>query len=296
MATIEEKRVYGDREGAIDAYVASAMGVVRVRVAGATVGEFSLQHRCSARDITVTDVGIAVATDENLCILETDAATDTDRNGDDPPVVDTEFGPAVAVGSTGPDLVAADADGRVARRRDDGSWESLVPEPIDAIKAIDGDLVGTDSGVYRIHGDTLDHAGLTDVRDVAAAAGVPLAATVDGLYKLGNGWLPIREGNVDVVTADLQADPGRLTRAHAVSGETIYEYAGDDEWERLETPPVDGSIVDVGYGETVYAVTDDGTFCAATLEDGVRGWRTRALGITDVRGLAIEPSRAPAAE
>ncbi|WP_425498453.1 HVO_0234 family beta-propeller protein, partial [Natrinema soli] len=51
MDSIEEKRVYGDREGAATAYVASAMGIVRVRVAGDTVGEFGLCERCSARDV-----------------------------------------------------------------------------------------------------------------------------------------------------------------------------------------------------------------------------------------------------
>ncbi|ELY69688.1 HVO_0234 family beta-propeller protein, partial [Natronobacterium gregoryi] len=46
MLSIEEKRVYGDRDEVTEAYVSSPMGVVRVRIAGDTVGEFSLCNRC----------------------------------------------------------------------------------------------------------------------------------------------------------------------------------------------------------------------------------------------------------
>lgn len=183
MQSIEEKRVYGDRQGAITAYVASAMGVVRVRVAGDTVGEFGLCERCGARDVAASPDAIAVATDDDVRILELEAESTSDREGDAPVVADDEsfvetgFGPAVAVGFDGDDVLAAGPDGRVAcRTAGADEWTTLSDGFETAVRAIDGDLVGTADGAYRVSDDGLAHAGLSDVRDVSAA-GVPLAAT-----------------------------------------------------------------------------------------------------------------------
>ncbi len=275
MHSIEEKRVYGDREGAITTYVASAMGVVRVRVAGDTVGEFGLCERCAARDVATAGDSVAIAADEDVRVarLEDDDAAET--------FVETGFGESVAVGYDDGDLIAADPDGRIARRPAGAEeWTALEDGTVAAVRAIDGDLVGTADGVYRVHDGRPDRAGLTDVRDVSAA-GVPLAATAEGLYRLGNGWMAIREGPFDAVSADPRSEPGTLTRAHAVAGEAVYGYAGDDEWEALPNAPE--PVVDVGYGETVYAVTADGTFLAAA-EDG---WRPHPIGVRDVTGLAV---------
>ncbi|MFU8870253.1 hypothetical protein, partial [Natronococcus sp.] len=187
--------------------------------------------------------------------------------------------PATAVGADGSGLLAASPDGRIARR-EDGTWETLAEAFDPTVRAIDGDLLATDRGVYRVHDGGLDHAGLTDVRDVSAA-GVPLAATADGLYKLGNGWMEIFEGSFEVVAADPRSEPGSLVRAHAVSEAGVYEYGEDgDEWRELDAP---GSIVDVGYADAVYAVTDDGRFLAATDDE----WRSQVLGIDGVAGLAV---------
>lgn len=278
MDSIEEKRVYGDREGATRAYVASPIGVVRVQVAGDAVGEFGLCDRCDARDVAASEDTIAIATDEDVRVLRPESGTpDEERSS-----VGTEFGPAVAVGFLDSTLLAAGPDGRIARR-DDGEWEPIVDDLEATVRAVDGDLVGTDSGVYRVHEGGLDHAGLTDVRDVSAA-GVPLAATADGLYKLGNGWMSILEGPFDVVDADPRSEPGRIARAHAVAGETSYAYAADDgEWterERLADP-----VVGFGYDESVYSVTRGGMFRASTASDAE--WRSHPLGITDVTGLAV---------
>ncbi|OAQ53030.1 hypothetical protein HTG_09370 [Natrinema mahii] len=275
MHSIEEKRVYGDREGATTAYVASAIGVVRVRVAGDTVGEFGLCERCTARDIATTDDAVAIATDEDVRVARLEDEEDEES------FAETGFGPAVAVGADGDELLAAAPDGRVARRPVGATeWTDLEGEAVAAVRAIDGDLVGTESGVYRVRDGGLDHAGLTDVRDVSAA-GVPLAATAEGLYELGNGWMAIREGPFDAVSAAPRAEPRTLTRAHAVAGEEIYGYAGDDGW--VELPDASEPVVDVGYGETVYAVTEAGTFLAAA-EDG---WRPHPIGVREVTGLAI---------
>jgi len=204
------KRVYGDRAGAVTAYVASAMGIVRVRVAGDTVGEFGLCERCSARDIaaapprspsrptktseyspsrTEPERTAAAAT---AVTMRTLATRHRDRGGD---VRRDGSGPAVAVGyDDDGDLLVADPDGRVACQAADSSeWTTLADETVAPVRAIDGDLVGTADGVYRVQDGGLNHAGLTDVRDVSAA-GVPLAATTDGLYKLGNGWMAVLEG------------------------------------------------------------------------------------------------------
>ncbi|MXV61495.1 hypothetical protein GS429_05335 [Natronorubrum sp. JWXQ-INN-674] len=297
MHSIEEKRVYDDREGATEAYVASSIGVVRVRVAGDTVGEFGLCDRCNARDIAATDDAVAIATDEDVRILSLE--------DDDPTFVDAGFGPAVAVGYGDTGLIVAGPDGDVARLVADsstatdsnatgdagsvtGAWVSLESDAIPAVRAIDRDLIGTDAGVYRVHESGLDHAGLTDVRDVSAA-GVPLAATADGLYKLGNGWMEALDGPFETVAADPHTEPGRLSRAGAVSGTTIYAYDAEAEtwaeYDRSSAP-----IVGIGYGRTIYAVTERGTFLSATPEaeaEDDEPWRSRTLGIGDVTGLAV---------
>ncbi|QLK24498.1 hypothetical protein HYG81_10210 [Natrinema zhouii] len=289
MDSIEEKRVYGDRDGAITAYVASAMGIVRVRVAGDTVGEFGLCERCSAHDIAAGRDAVAIATDEDVRVLALEDEAGTDRD-DDAPVaseeaafVETGFGPAVAVGyDEDGDLLAADSDGRVAcRAAGSNEWTTLADETVAAVRAIDGGLVGTEDGVYRVQDGELDHAGLTDVRDVSAS-GAPLAATADGLYKLGNGWMAVLEGAFETVDADPRSEPGRLVRANAVTDESIYEYAADDdawrEFDRSNEP-----VVGFGYAGTTYAVTEHGTFLAAS--GGT--WRTRTLGVRDVTGIAV---------
>ncbi|AGB39628.1 HVO_0234 family beta-propeller protein [Natronococcus occultus] len=273
MDSIEEKRVYGDREGATRAYVASSLGVVRVRVSGETVGEFGLQARCDAVDAAATDEHVAVATDEDVRLLDP-----TDGTGD-AVLTDTGFGPARAVGADGSELLAASPDGRVGRH-EDGAWTTLAESFEPTVRAIDGDLLATDRGVYRVHDGGLDHAGLTDVADVSAP-GVPLAATADGLYKLGNGWMGVREEPFDVVAVDPRSEPGSLRRAHAISETGVFDYHEDvGEWRQLDAP---GPIVDVGYGDTPYAVTRDGTFLAAT--DGE--WRSQPLGVDGVAALAV---------
>lgn len=299
MDSIEEKRVYGDRTGAHAAYVTSSMGVVRVRVADETVGEFGLCERCDARDVAATANRVAIATDEDVRVAvhrssddRASAADGSDgRNGTDEPAFEkTGFGEAVAVGYDGPNLIAAAPDGTIGCRRADGDeWATLEDGTIATVRAIDGDLIGTDSGVYRVHDGGLDHVGLTDVRDVSAA-GVPLAATAEGLYKLGNGWMELASDAFTTVASDPRTDPGQLLRAHAVADDgTIHALTADGgEWTAHDGPAE--SVVAVGYGSAAYAVTDDGSFLAfedATGDaDGFR-WRSHVLGITGVTGLAV---------
>jgi len=216
---------------------------------------------------------VAIATDEDVRVLALEDGAGTNRSGgdggDDENVGDaslateeetfvgTGFGPAVAVGyDDDGDLLVADPDGRVACQAADSSeWTTLADETVAPVRAIDGDLVGTADGVYRVQDGGLNHAGLTDVRDVSAA-GVPLAATTDGLYKLGNGWMAVLEG---VRHRRSRSPLGARTAcpAHAVTDETIYEYVPDDDAWRESDRSTD-SVIGFSYGETTYAVTEQG--------------------------------------
>lgn len=285
MLSIDEKRVYDDQGGVTEAYVASGVGLVRVKVANDIVGEFDLRKRCDARDVTADGRTVAVATDEDVLVSSRD---------DGESFTATEFGPAVAVGYADSELLAASPDGSVARRRD-GEWTTLEAPTLE-VRAIDGTLLATAGGVYRLLGDELVHAGLEDARDVSVA-GVPLAATADGLYKLGNGWMCEREGAFGTVAASSRTEPGSLEVAHAAAGANVYTHE-DGEW--VEVPPAGGSVAAIGYGEAVYAVTEDGEFLVAgevgELSDVDRSpeetgtgqwWRSRTLGVTDVRALTV---------
>lgn len=280
MDTIDEKRVFDERDGATTVYVASSSGLCRVFVSGHAVGEFGLIERCPAVDVATGPGEVAIGTDEDVLVGEESSTSVPEET--EPVPEKSGFGRATAVGYDGGTLVAAGPDGRVARR-ESGEWVDLAGGSNADVRAIDGDLLATADGVVRLSGDAIQHAGLTSVSDVSAA-GVPLAATADGLYRLGNGWMRECEGSFDVVVADPRSRPGSLERAHAAAAGVLYEFA-DGEW--LECSQVDGTIAGIGYGETVYAVTEAGTFLAA---DGSR-WRSRELGVTDVTGLAVSTAR-----
>lgn len=254
MTSIDEKRVYSDQEGTTTVLVATELGVARVDVSGDIIGEFSLAHRCVARDIAATDESLAVATDEDVL---------------DDEFSPLEFGPAVAVGFDGDDLLAAGEDGKLARY--DGSWRELTT--LDDVRAIDGTLVATAEGIYRILPDGVQHVGLNDVRDVSAT-GTPLAATADGLYKLGNGWMDVVEGDFRVVSAT-NGD------AYAATPDTLVFRDGAD-WREVSLPVAE-PIVDVAFGDGVYAATETGTFLA-TIGDG---WRNRHLGLAGVTSISV---------
>jgi hypothetical protein len=255
--SLDEKRVYGEKTGTTELYVAADLGVAVVAVSADIVGEFSLAHRCTARDVAAGPDALAVATDEDVLVSA------------DGGYAETDFGPAVAVGFDGADLLAAGPEGRVARR-EGGGWTTLGT--VEDARAIDGDLLGAAAGVYRV-GDELDHVGLTDARDVATG-GTPLAATDDGLYYLGPGWAKARDGAFAAVASS--PDGG-----HAATADALYEGDGED-WAACDLP-TDESVVAVTHGAGTYAVTAQGT----VLVDAGDGWRTRALGLPGVSGLAV---------
>jgi len=257
MSTIDEKRVYGDKTGTTELYVAAELGVAVVSISGEQVGEFALAHRCAATDVAAGGGRLAVATEEDVLLAAGDTFTGT------------AFGPAVAVGVDDDQVVAAGPDGRVARHVD-GEWVDLGS--VADVRAIEGDLLAASDGVYRL-GEGLTHAGLSDVRDVAAT-GLPLAATGDGLYYLGNGWMDAHEGAFTVVASDGD-------RAHAATKGAFFEQREGGWTER--TLPVAETVADVAYAGTTCVVTRVGT----VLVDGETGWRTRSLGLRDVTRVAV---------
>lgn len=263
MPTIDEKRVYSDRETPATIYVAAEQGLVVARLSGDIVGEFSLARRCVARDVAATPEALVVATDD---------ATLVAPDGEPASLTETGFGPAVAVGIHDDHAVAADAEGRVARRTfDEDDWTDLGT--VDDPRTIDGPLIAAADGVHRVDGDRLVDAGLTAANDVASE-GAPLAATDEGLYELGNGWMVAREGRHVVVDTD-------GTSAHAVAdaGTVFGRVAG--QWDEVSLPTED-RVVGFAYDRgVVIAATETGSL----LVDAGDGWRSRALGVTGVGAL-----------
>jgi len=256
--TIDEKRVYADRTGADEVLIAAEQGLVVASLSDDRVGEFGIDHRAAVRDVAATADRRAVATESDVLV------------GDYDP---TDFGPAAAVGFDGETLLAAAPDGRVARL--DDTWTTLGE--VDTPRAVDGGMIAAESGVHQVVDDGLRSVGLGGVYDVHGR-GMPLAATDDGLYRLGNGWMDDVSGSFSVVGADADDD-----RAHAVGEAGLFARVAVGDWRPVETP-VDG-IVDVAFtGMAAVAVTADGTLLA----DAGDGWRTRELGVTGVSRLAVQ--------
>lgn len=253
---------------AFRAFVASRLGITVVEVADGEVVGYALVHDGTVNDVAETpDGSIAIATPNGV------------RIGDEEEFENTGFASVVAVG--GDPLLAADAKGRVATRSDDG-WDVIGSLPGE-VNAIDGDLLATDEGVYQLSEDRLKHVGLEGAADVSAV-GVPHAATQDGLYKLGAGWMHVAEGSFTLVCGDpTTAEPGILRRAHAVTPEQLFVYDGED-WGPWHIPVAE-PITGMGYADAVYAVSADGTLITAKGGE----WRTRSLGISGVTGLVVQP-------
>lgn len=287
--SIEEKRVYAGSAGHTDVFVASGLGLVRVAVSADKVGEFTMVRRGTVRDVAVrprADASdrIAVATDEALLVGDLTAGGDHVA-GDDLALKPTDFGPTVAVDDHDGGFLVAGVDGKVAVVHGDGNGTtSEGVGSVDAPRAVDAPLVAAADGVHRVVGGdpataTLSNVGLADVRDVAGA-GVPLAATTEGLYYLGNGWMDARPEAADVVAADGEG------HALAATADGFYRHAGDawgsDAWT-LAALPVDEAVVAAGYGPGLaLAVTEAGTLCV----DAGDGWRHQVIGARDVGGLA----------
>lgn len=311
--SIDEKRVYGAKAERTDVFVAAEPGLIRVTVSGDKIGEFGIVHRDESRDVAVrpTDGDRPTDTDRPT---DADRSSDADRSTDstpdrlaiatpddvlvaeavdDPDFVETGFGSAVAVGADDGDLLAASADGTVSRLQSfesDAEWETLgtVAESDSAghgIRAISGPLLASDAGVFRVVDGELSAVGLANVRDVAGR-GVPLAATSDGLYWLGNGWMDALPGAFVAVASDGSG------AAHAANESgALYTHEGSewdaDSWSET-TLPVEEAVAALAYGPGLaVAVTDAGTVCVNAGD----GWRHRAIGVRGVGGVAVARGR-----
>jgi hypothetical protein len=269
--SIDEKRVFSSKAGKTEVFVATGVGVVAVDVSGDRVGGFRIDHRCTARDVAGRDGRIAVATDEDVLLA--------------PGYEPTGFGPAACVGLTADRVVALGEDGRVGTLPFEAplDGESTPWRTVGTVaggRAVDGRLVATDEGVVRLGSDRLRPAGLSAVNDVAAAG--PFAATDEGLFYLGNGWMTIDDGSWTVVDAAVDGD-----RAHAAGLPGVRRQTGTDRgaWEAVSDDfGTDGEPVGFAYGDGfVCAVTAAGGFVV----DAGDGPRTQALGLRDVGGVAV---------
>jgi hypothetical protein len=320
VSTIDEKRVYAARTGRREAYVATGMGVVVVAVSGDLVGDFGIEHRGAARDVAAAGARVAVATDEDVL------ATDGDG------FVPLGFGPARVVGVHDGRVLAADDDGRVAVRtvpddlpaadageRGEGAdaggsgagtdaeaWTTLGT--VEGPRAASADLVAAADGVHLVREEGLSPAGLDDARDVAAAG--PYAATGEGLYALGNGWMREREGAfravaacesraaaVDEAAGVLVRHRDRPRHGHGTGTDPDASRAGpggdEGDWRPLALAAAEPAVDVAVAMDATYAVTGDGTF---VVEAG-DGPRTQPLGLRDVAGLAVrEPEPGPETE
>ncbi|MFB6167856.1 MAG: hypothetical protein ABEJ43_03315 [Haloferacaceae archaeon] len=260
MSSIDEKRVYDDREGANVCYLATRVGAVRVAVSDDLVGEYGVVHRGEVRDVAVGGGVLVVATEEDVVV-------DGEATG---------VGAARAVGTdpAGEPLAVRD-DGTVCRPGDGDLGR--VPDA----RAVDGGLVAAPDGVYRV-GDGVRPAGLDDVRDVAGG-GTPLAATADGLYALGPGWTRRATGGFAAVAHGPDGpvaldDEGEVRRGEGTD-------SADEAWSRLPALPDSVAPVDCGRGVGVtYVAGEEGRF--AVRVDGGE-WRTRSLGTPGVRRLIV---------
>ena len=248
---MDDHRQLGEERARVRIAVASRVGVVIARIGGDRVGEFALEHRCVARDVAATDDRFAVATPEDVLVGESASPTG--------------FGPASAVSIDDAAVVAVGPEGAVGRY--DGAWTD-AGRIESAVRAADGDLIAAAGGVFAADGARL---GLDDVRDVAADG---WAATGDGLYRRADGeWTRERDGDFVAVTT-----AGDRVIAATADAVTVRR---DGSWTHTETP-VSEPVADVGTASGLLAVTEAGT----VLVDAGDGWRSRSLGVPEVRRLA----------
>lgn len=272
----DERQLFGDRREEWMLFVASELGITRIAVAAARVGQFSLIERCDARDVAADGRTLLVGTDESV-LVDTGDGLDS-----------LAFGPAAAVGIDDDWLYAASPSGTVARydrtllARDDAATESTRWETIAEVtgpRRFDGELLAADDGLFRI-GSSLEPLGLADVRDISRAG--PFAATASGLYyRDDDEWISEREGDAVAVVSD-------AGRAHAIVDGAVFERDGGD-WRQLDLPTGSQPRL-LAYAGGLSVIFGDGSISVAadpeTTTDGHGGWRSQALGLGGPTGIA----------
>lgn len=259
MGSLSEDRVFAASTQPATAYVAAGIGVLRLQLGPHRIGEFGIAYRCRPHDITVTDNQIVVATDEDVIIKTSDTF---ERLG---------FGPAVAVGGDTA-IVAGAPDGRVARYTDN-EWTDLGT--IGRITAIEGGLIGTPDGLYKI--ENLSSAGLSRINDISRN-GTPYVATDSGLYSFETGWhREINGAFWSVTTGSTEETP------HVIASTPTACYRREtDTWNEL-TIPDQGSVVDGAFGNGLHLLTADGV----VLTNTGSSWRQQPLGVNRPIGIEI---------
>lgn len=266
-----ERQLFGEKRDERTLFVGSELGVTRVDVAAARVGQFSLVERCSVRSLAAASGLVVVGTDETVLASTGDGFESVG------------FGPAVAVGTDGSWLYAAGQDGRLSRLDRDAlgtaapAWEPLGHAA--GPRRFDGDLLASGAGVYRA-GAPPEPLGLADVNDVAAG---PFAATPSGVFGYQGGeWVLEQEGAATAIAADGDA-------VHALVDGRLFERT-DGEWRERELP---GECQPrfLAHCETLAVLCADGTLSVAadpeTSHDGHGGWRSQALGVREPTALAL---------
>lgn len=210
--------------------------------------------------------------------------------------------PAVAIGAHDDSFLVALADGELLRIRaaSGGGSDGAAPAPgattverigrVDDPVAVDGPLVASGDGVIRAVGPSgncrLESVGLDRVRDVSGR-GIPIAATADGLYRLGNGWMIALDGSFDAVAADgdghaaaIDAEGTPFVRSAPPDGGGEW---GPEVWTESPLPMDDRSAALAVDSRRAVVVTEGGTLCV----DAGNGWRRRALGTPSVRSATL---------
>ncbi|ELZ10920.1 hypothetical protein C479_08913 [Halovivax asiaticus JCM 14624] len=249
MQTLTEKRVYDEHVGARSCLVASATGLVVVRVTDTAVGEFSLVDRRSARDVAVESVAtdadglshvVAVATEDDVLVgtvagstvartestTDAEPATDFDRSGaTDGPDLSTSlsdaleptgFGPATCVDAGPETIVAATPDG-----------ELRCLEYADGQPAADSSWIEISAPREAVADEPVQ-------RPSVAAIDAPYVATDRGVFRIRDRTL--RAIGLDEVR-DVASD------GVVLAGTESGLYAFESEWDSLLDNPVDAVSV-----------------------------------------------------
>lgn len=276
MGDVSDDRVYDDEGPAATAFLGTVDGVVTLDISTDRIGRFALEYGAVVRDLAVVGDRVAVATAEDVVILDGDG------------VAATGFGEAIAVGGRD-DLLAAGPEGHIARLSG-GVWTTVGD--LQDVRSMAGPFVGTGSGVYRV-GDEIAYEGLVGA-NALAADGPGWAGTHEGLYRIADGGLE-REGVIRAVAADGAA-------VHAATAEALFERdpdagerAGPSAWTDLD-PPVESPIAALTHGpagpdgeRTLLGVTVEGVAVLrpAASADGGEEWRRRTLGFEGIAGLVV---------
>ncbi|TQQ83765.1 hypothetical protein EGH24_03000 [Halonotius terrestris] len=281
MQTLTEKRVFGTKTGTTEVFVGTETGLVVVTVSADQIGTFGLTDREPVTAVAADSQQVLVGGDGGLRVSR---LADADRASSPPELPLSAVGDdsldqivAVGIGPTGP--LVGDADGEVYALATDGNedrkWQHVGTTA--GVNAIDGALVAADDGVYRVTDGELDHVGLDSAADVAGH-GVPQAATSEGLFRLGNGWLSVADGAFSRVAGDGHG------HASAVASDGLRTRADEDGDWTADALPVDEPIVDLAYGSGIRAaITESGTLCINAGD----GWRHQRLGLPSVTGVAV---------